>query len=65
MSQEEKIKRHIDNIEEDFRLLDNIFRCMDVYWKGEAAVAVQDRYIDIKEEILVIRDNILKLKEYL
>ena len=62
---EEKIKQHIDNIEQDFRLLDNIFKCIEVYWKGDAAVAVQDRYTDIKEDISDIRSNLLKLKESL
>lgn len=60
---EKKIVEHIDNIEQDFRMLDNIFKCMNVYWKGEGAIAINDTYRNLTNDIDVIRDNMLKLKK--
>lgn len=58
-----KILEHIDNIEQDFRMLDNIFKCMNVYWQGEGATAVIDTYRSLDNDIDSIRKNMLYLKE--
>ncbi len=57
-----KILEHIDNIEQDFRMLDNIFKCMNVYWQGEGATAVIDTYRNLDSDIDSIRKNMLYLK---
>ena len=41
----------IENIEHGYRMIDNIFKCMPMYWKGEAADSIQDIYIELREEI--------------
>lgn len=58
-----KIVEHIDNIEQDFRMLDNIFKCMNVYWRGEGATAIMDTYKGLDNDIESIRRNMLYLKE--
>lgn len=61
--EELKILEHIDNIEQDFRMLDNIFKCMNVYWQGEGATAVINTYRNLYSDIDSIRKNMLYLKE--
>ena len=62
MNQYLKIIRHIDNIEQDFKMLDNIFKCMNIYWKGEGADAVINTYLDMADEINEIKVHLALLK---
>lgn len=41
----------IENIEQGYRIIDNIFKCMPIYWKGEAAESIQDIYSELRVEI--------------
>ena len=52
MSLDCKILEHIENIEQDFRMLDNIFKCMNMYWKGDGADAIINTYQNIKTKII-------------
>ena len=62
MNQYSEILRHIDNIEQDFKMLDNIFRCMNIYWKGEGADAVINTYRNMEDEINEIKVHLDLLK---
>lgn len=62
MNQEERILEHIDNLEQDFRMLDNIFKCMNMYWKGDGADAVINTYKDLGKDIEEVREHLAKLK---
>ena len=62
MNQYSNIIRHIDNIEQDFKMLDNIFKCMNIYWKGEGADAVINTYLDMADEINEIKVHLALLK---
>lgn len=62
MNQYLKIIRHIDNIEQDFKMLDNIFKCMNIYWKGEGADAVINTYRNMEDEINEIKVHLDLLK---
>ena len=53
----------IENIEDNFRLLDNVFRCMNIYHKGKAAEAIADVYGQVKIEIDVAIADLRKIKE--
>ena len=41
----------IENIEQNLKMLDNIFKCFSTYWNGESAMAVQDLYKGLSEDI--------------
>ena len=62
MSLDCKILEHIENIEQDFRMLDNIFKCMNIYWKGEGADAIFKTYLNLANEIDDIRSHLAQLK---
>ena len=62
MNQYSNIIRHIDNIEQDFKILDNIFKCMNIYWKGEGADAVINTYRNMEDEINEIKVHLDLLK---
>ena len=62
MDQYLKIIKHIDNIEQDFKILDNIFKCMNIYWKGEGADAVINTYRNMEDEINEIKVHLDLLK---
>ena len=62
MNQYLKIIRHIDNIEQNFKMLDNIFKCMNIYWKGEGADAVINTYRNMEDEINEIKVHLDLLK---
>ena len=62
MNQYLKIIRQIDNIEQDFKMLDNIFKCMNIYWKGEGADAVINTYRNMEDEINEIKVHLDLLK---
>ena len=62
MSHYLKILKHIDNIEQDFKILDNIFKCMNIYWKGEGADAIFKTYLNLANEIDDIRSHLAQLK---
>ena len=63
MSENIRIIEHIDNLEQDFRMLDNIFKYINMYWKGQGAIAVQDMYCNIQKDIEDVRKNLLKYRE--
>ena len=62
MNQYLKIIRHIDNIEQDFKMLDNIFKCMNIYWKGEGADAILSTYRNMTDDISDIKLHLVQLK---
>ena len=62
MNQYLKIIRHIDNIEQDFKMLDNIFKCMNIYWKGEGADAILNTYRSMTDDISDIKLHLVQLK---
>ena len=62
MNQYSKIIRHIDNIEQDFKMLDNIFKCMNIYWKGEGADAILSTYRNMTDDISDIKLHLVQLK---
>ena len=62
MNQYLKIIRHIDNIEQDFKMLDNIFKCMNIYWKGEGADAILNTYRNMTDDISDIKLHLVQLK---
>ena len=41
----------IENIEENFKMLDNIFKTMPIYFKGETSDAITELYGLLKEDI--------------
>ena len=55
----------LENIEDNFKVLDNIFKCIQVYYKGESADAIADLYSCIKEDIDISSDFIKRLKSNL
>ena len=55
MDQYLKIIKHIDNIEQYFKILDNIFKCMNIYWKGEGADAILSTYRNMTDDISDIK----------
>lgn len=62
MDQYLKIIKHIDNIEQDFKILDNIFKCMNIYWKGEGADAILSTYRNMTDDISDIKLHLVQLK---
>lgn len=62
MDQYLKIIKHIDNIEQDFKILDNIFKCMNIYWKGEGADAILNTYRNMTDDISDIKLHLVQLK---
>ena len=62
MDQYLKIIKHIDNIEQDFKILDNIFKCMNIYWKGEGADAILNTYRSMTDDISDIKLHLVQLK---
>ena len=53
----------IENIEDNFKVIDSVFRSMNIYHKGKAADAIADVYSQVKEEIDVAIFDLGKLKE--
>ena len=41
----------IENIQQGYRIIDNIFKCMPIYWNGEADESIQAMYSELKVEI--------------
>lgn len=62
MSLDCKILEHIENIEQDFRMLDNIFKCMNMYWKGDGADAIINTYQNINCDMEIVAKHLTQLK---
>ena len=41
----------IENIQQNLKIIDNIFGCMKTYWTGDSADSVQELYGELKEDI--------------
>ena len=48
----------VENIQQNLKLVDNIFKCMRTYWGGENADAIQELYS-------LLQKDIFKSTEYL
>ena len=52
----------IENIEQNLKMIDNIFKCMDMYWQGDTAQGVQNLYRDVNDNILQSKEFIKNIK---
>ena len=64
-SNEDKILLKIENIEQNLRLVDNIFNSINTYWVGDSADAVQELYGFLKEDIGISYEFLKGLKSTL
>ena len=48
---EREVLSKIENIEQNLKIIDNIFKCIPLYWQGESAMGIQELYSQLQGEI--------------
>ncbi|MBE5935560.1 MAG: hypothetical protein E7262_07185 [Lachnospiraceae bacterium] len=52
-----------EEIQQNLKMIDNIFKCMPLYWQGDTADIVMDLYKDIVEDMNKSAEYLDMLKE--
>ena len=46
----------VENIQQNLKMIDNIFKCMKTYWVGKNSDAIQELYCGLQQDICKATD---------